>query len=99
MKKKTTKHKTIGGTIYYLYGPEKIFYNPNGPAIKYADGDDFWFNKNSELHREDGPAIENKKRKTYYWYLNGVEYSKKEYYRELVKRGIITKEEAFCEVL
>ena len=34
-----------------------------------------------------------------YWYLDGIQYAKKEYYRELVKKGLITPEEAFLEIL
>jgi hypothetical protein len=53
---------------------------------------------NGKLHREDGPAIEyadgNKG-----WYLNGIEYTKQKYYRELVRRGLCTEQQAFIEML
>jgi hypothetical protein len=53
---------------------------------------------NGKRHREDGPAIEyvdgDKQ-----WWLNDVEYTKQEYYRELVRKGLCTKQEAFIELL
>jgi hypothetical protein len=53
---------------------------------------------NGKRHREDGPAIEyvdgDKQ-----WWLNDVEYTKQEYYRELVRKGLCTEQEAFIELL
>jgi len=64
----------------------------------YPSGNKYWTLDNGTFHREDGPAIEYisglKK-----WFLNGKKYSEQDYYRELYKRGIITREEAFLHVL
>jgi len=65
--------------------------------VKFTNGDQAWF-KNDELHREDGPAViwcDGKES----WSLNHVSYTKENYYRELHKRGIITEQELFIELL
>ena len=69
----------------------------NGPACEYANGDKYWF-VNNQLHRINGPAIEFANGDKYR-YLDGIEYTKKEYYLELLKRGLITKKEAFIELV
>ena len=68
----------------------------DGPAIDYPDGYKEWF-LNGKLHREDGPACEYTDGQEYW--LNGKSYSKKDYYKEFVKRGIMTYEEAVLEML
>ena len=70
----------------------------NGPACEWSDGSKFWY-FDDKCHRINGPAIEyvsgNK-----YWYIHGKHYpTKKEYYLELVKRGLISKKEAFIELI
>ena len=77
------------------------------PIFKYSkntniicecyDGYKIWY-LNGKFHREDGPAVEFANG-TKDWFLNGYPYSKKDYYKELVKRGIMTYEEAVLEVL
>ena len=69
----------------------------DGPACEYSDGSKEWL-LNGKRHREDGPAIE------YYdgsklWFLNDEYYSEQEYYQELYKRGLITKEEVMLELI
>jgi hypothetical protein len=53
---------------------------------------------NGKRHRVDGPAIEYADGSKY-WYFNGVGYTKQDYYRELVSRGLCTEQEAFIELL
>jgi hypothetical protein len=43
-----------------------------------------YLNESSQLHRTDGPAIED--RDGYkYWYLNDIRYVEEEYQQELIK--------------
>jgi hypothetical protein len=70
----------------------------DGPALEFISGTKAWY-KQGHLHRIDGPAVEyaygDKE-----WYINGIKYyTKQDYYRELVKRGICTEEDAFLELL
>jgi len=65
--------------------------------VKYTNGTQMWY-KNGKRHREDGPAL------IWYdgtqmWWLNSRLYSKEAYYQELHKRGIITEQELFIELL
>ena len=65
---------------------------------QWCDNEDkYWYFKN-RLHRINGPACEysngNKA-----WYLDGLQYNRKEYYLELLKRNLITKKEAFIELI
>jgi len=55
---------------------------------------------NFKEHREDGPAITYKDDEhPPMYYLNGVRYTKQEYYKELLKRGLTTEEEVFIVCL
>ena len=59
----------------------------------------WWYHKRT-LHRINGPAVEWSNKFRYYWYLNGIRYpNKKKYYSELLKRNLITKKEAFIELI
>ncbi len=51
-----------------------------------------WYNEQSQLHREDGPAVEYKDGEKYWW-LNGISYSKLEWEEELAKRKQRSQEE------
>jgi len=83
-----------GSKYWYLNG---IIHRENGPSIEHANGDKFWW-LNGELHREDSPAVEYANgSKT--WWLNGHQYTKPDFYRELYKRGKITREELFIHLL
>ena len=62
-----------------------------------AEGYKEWF-LNGKLHRKDGPAIQYVDGTTA-WFLNGIEYTKPNYYKELFHRGLITEEECFLELL
>jgi len=65
--------------------------------IKFANGTQKWF-KNGQWHREDGPAeiwVTGER----FWWLNGLQYSRDDYWRELHKRGKISDEELFVELL
>ena len=72
-------------------------------GIKYdvvkwdSDGEKWWYLKNSR-HRIKGPAIECANGDKA-WFLNGIEYDRKDYYRELLKRNLISKKEAFIELI
>jgi hypothetical protein len=95
-------HREDGPAIIYADGTKFWYLNgklhrEDGPAVEDVDGTKKW-GLNNKLHREDGPAIEYANG-TKEWYLNDVEYTKQEYYRELVRRGLCTKQEAFVEVL
>ena len=94
IKKSICKIGPRDSKFWYLNG---ILHREDGPAVEYADGSKYWV-LNGKLHREDGPAIEyvNGDKE---WYLNAINYSEQNYYRELYRRGIITREEAFLHVL
>lgn len=49
-------------------------------------------------HRENGPALIWSDGNIN-WFLNGKEYTEKEYWQELYKRKIITKEKLFLKIL
>ena len=64
---------------------------------EYPSGSKYWL-FNNKLHRINNPAIEwNDGTKE--WYLDGKRYTKKQYYLELLKRGLISKKEAFIELI
>ena len=83
------------GTKYWHFNGK--LHRENGSAIECSNGHKYWY-LNGERHREDGPAVEHPDGHKS-WYLNGKLYSKKDYYKELVKRGIMTYEEAVLEML
>jgi hypothetical protein len=61
---------------------DKKYHREDGPALVYPNGYKAWF-INGRLHRVDGPAVEdlilNKNR----FALNGIEYSKEEWFKKL----------------
>ena len=69
----------------------------NGPAIEYSDGTKFWF-LHGKYHRINGAAIEWTDGDKW-WYLDDIKYTKRAYYLELLKRGLISKKEAFIELI
>ena len=79
-------HREDGPAIEYADGDYQEWWlngkrhREDGPA--YIDGDYYqeWY-LNGKLHREDGPAVINGDKQV--WYLNGIEYSKEEYYKKL----------------
>lgn len=63
------------GCIIYL--EKGRFHRVGGPAIKYANGSEFWFEDNWR-HRVDGPAVivfDKQFKATERYYIKGVEYS------------------------
>jgi len=48
------------------------------PKLSINQYGKWWTLPNGELHREDGPAIENDNGAKY-WYLNGVSYTEQHY--------------------
>jgi len=86
--------RTNGYKAWYLN--DKL-HREDGPAIEYANGSKEWI-LNHKLHREDGPALEYANG-TKEWYLDNVEYTEKEYWKELYKLGKITQEELVLELL
>ena len=47
-----------------------------------SDGTKKWFNKQGQIHREDGPAVEyNNGDKS--WWLNGKQYSEEDFLKAL----------------
>ena len=86
-KKKRRARKVIDtyGDTYY-YNSKNQHHRKNGPAVitRYYN---LWY-KNGIIHREDGPAVE--------WhhgskefYLDGKQYSEREYLRRITKLGKI----------
>jgi len=89
------------GCIKYISGNERWYKNgiphrDNGPAVIFNDGCQYWY-KNGKYHREDGPAVIWSNYQA--WYLDDKRYSRDGYYHELYKRGIITEQELFIELL
>ena len=64
---------------------------------EYSNGTKHWW-FNDKRHRVNGPAVECSNEYKG-WYLDGIEYTKKEYYRELLKRNLITEKQAFIELI
>ena len=64
------------------------------------NGTKFYFKDKAmtKRHREDGPAIEHADGYKV-WYLNGVKYNEKEYYKELYRRGLISKAQLLVELI
>ena len=90
------------GVAEYAYGDKEWYLNgkrhrEDGPAIEYANGDKYWY-INGKLHRVDGPAIEYNTG-TKVWCLDSSYYTEKEYYKELYKRGLISKVELLVELI
>jgi len=99
-------HRKNGPAVRYtdadVWFEHGKIHRKRGPAIIYKIGghSKSWY-KHGKLHRENGPAIEwtteadgrNK------YYLDDVEYTKKDYYKELHKRGLITDEDLFLRLL
>jgi hypothetical protein len=95
-------HREDGPAIEYANGTKKWYLNgvrhrEDGPAIEWANGGKTWY-LNGVHHREDGPAVECANGSKY-WYLNNKAYTKQNYYRELMRRRLCTKREAFAELL
>ncbi|NDB85117.1 MAG: hypothetical protein EB127_20815 [Alphaproteobacteria bacterium] len=66
-----------GGKAWYLNG---YLHRKDGPAVDdQYNGELYWY-INGKLHRIDGPAIERTNGNNHY-FLNGVEYSFKEWDR------------------
>jgi hypothetical protein len=83
-----------GNKYWHLNGKR---HREDGPAVEWGDGYKEWY-LNGKLHREDGPAVEWADG-TKTWYLNDIRYTKQNYYRELVQKGLCTEQEAFIELL
>ena len=83
-----------GNKHWYLDGKH---HREDGPAIEWTDGGKFWMFHN-KIHREDGPAVEYANGTIEYW-LNDERYFNRDYYKELVKRGLMSKEDAIIELL
>ena len=88
------KVSSSGTKKWYLNGK---LHREDGPAVEWPDGSKEWL-LNGKRHREDGPAVEYADGSKSWW-LNGRECDKKDYYKELVKRGIMTYENAVLEML
>lgn len=57
----------ICGDIFHL--EDGFLHNEDGPSIEYANGTKWWM-LNGKLHRDNGPAIIDKKEIVGYW-ING----------------------------
>jgi len=64
--------------IWFFQGK---LHREDGPAIEYPNGTKKWY-LNGKRHREDGPAVEYPNG-TKEWFLNDVEYSEKDWYKQL----------------
>jgi len=87
--------KYTNGTQYWLKNGRN--HREDGPAVIVCNGTKYWY-KNGLCHREDGPAVITPDG-AQYWYLDDIFYPRDDYYKELCKRGIITKQELFVELL
>lgn len=84
------------GNITYFYKGE--VHREDGPAVIFKNGYKEW-RQHNELHREDGPAVENTDG-SFEFYKKGMKIeSKTMYWTELFKRGKITEEKLFKELL
>ena len=98
----TKRHRGDGPAAEYANG-DKVWYldgkchREDGPAIEYTDGDKEWW-LDGKRHREEGAAIEYAYGDREWW-LDGVKYNEKEYYKELYKRGLISKIELLVELI
>ena len=76
----------------------KVIENGIEYTIKeYPRGNNWWF-LNGKHHRINGPAVELDDG-TKYWFLDNRQYTKKTYYKELLKRKLISKKDAFIELI
>jgi hypothetical protein len=88
--------KVEDGKIYYTLGTinldgskDCVYHREDGPALIWTDtGERHWF-VNGRNHRLDGPASIYSNNRVYFK-INGVEYSKEEWEKEVLK---ILKEE------
>ena len=85
--KPTVKTDTDGTKSWWLNGE---LHREDGPAAEYANGDKAWY-LNGELHREDGPAIE-RANGDKAWWLNGKQYTEKEYWVQLIRSGLVKRD-------
>ena len=83
-----------GTKVWYL---NSVWHREDGPAVEHLNGDKIWY-LYGKLHREDGPAVEWASGGIE-WYLNNKEYSEKNYYKELYKRGLIDVKQLVLELL
>ena len=77
------RHRENGPTVQYSNGYKAWYLNgkfhrENGPAIHWKDGHKEWY-FNGELHRENGPSVEYPNSEYKEWFINGLEYTEKEY--------------------
>jgi len=87
----------LNGKLHKEWYLNNKLHREDGPAIEWPNGYKEWY-LNGKLHRESGPAVEIANG-TKAWWLNGIEYSEPDFYRELYKKGKITKEELFIKLL
>jgi hypothetical protein len=93
--KSICKIDLTGTKRWYLNGK---LHREDGPAVEYTDGTKVW-RQRGKLHRIGGPAIEYGLVPIRIWALESYQYSKKDYWRSMVRRGLCTEEEAFVEML
>lgn len=94
--KKPICAKSPHGTTYWALNGH--YHREDGPAVISSDGAKFWYIKD-KLHREDGPAAIWIDGAVEEYYLNNKKYTERAYWKELYKRGKITKEELFLKLL
>lgn len=75
--------RTEGTEIWYIMNSR---HREDGPAFIEPNGVKIWY-KMGNLHREDGPAVENYNGNPK-WFLEGLEYTKKEYNEKMRKKKI-----------
>ena len=88
----------IGKYVYneHRNGEGKL-HRVDGPAVICPNGTKEWY-INGKLHRVDGPAIEYNTG-TKVWCLDSSYYTEKEYYKELYRRGLISKAQLLVELI
>ena len=92
-------HRDDGPAFITRHGEKKWFqhgklHRENGPAGITEYGTKYWY-LNDKLHRIDGPAVIISKYDSIIynikgndWYLNGIEYSKEEWFKQLTQEQL-----------
>lgn len=93
---KSRPYYTVDGSEYWKT-KDGHFHREDGPAVTYSDGAQYYF-VNNKLHRLDGPAII-KSNNTEQYFIDNKEYEKREYYKVLVKKGLMTFQEALPDLI
>jgi hypothetical protein len=95
---KSTCTKHPNGAKYWCLNGQ--LHRKDGPAVEWPDGTKMWY-LYDRYHREDGPAVEyhDCSKCSKYWYLDGINFTEEDFWKEIFKRGKITEKELFLKLL